>query len=377
MSEDTPSIIWNDDNADKTVSIIVGTVTAQSGSAFDEKKLSIRFYHTPSKISDLLYLEGFYRLLSRSFVFIHNKKNSSDHLVESVVNLLSNLSEFRYFQTHTESAESILRNIRYGLRSKKKQLTWIIESTGVADNVNDFCTKVRGLKNDRHGIWVRGYIQELNPKVVQLFDVLFAFDMSLSEYDVLRAAISVPGDIIDQMRTQYGASSGEEPLFVFMNYKRAPEAPLLTSNPIILVQDKEVTVPMDITPFIPVIVEATKFIFNEAKEYLGKRSSASGDIDDLAISLPITKDQFDSAQTNTESLAVLVSASATRADMYEIEQLLKQIELHRKVIASLETENTLRPSGRISVDIAEEKDKIGEKALRLRETLSRVYHKSE
>jgi hypothetical protein len=375
MTENRSSIIWDADKSDQATNSHSTNVAENSIIAFDENALSIRFHHTPAKISDLLALEKLHSVLFKSFIFIHNKKNSSDDLVRRISSSYTKFLEFRHVQTHTKTFESMLQDIKSGLRFKKKQIVWIIESTGLSDGINEFCTKVHAIKNNRHGIWIRGYIQELNPKIVQLFDILFAFDMSTSEYDALRTAISIPGNILDEMRTQYGRSAREEPLFVFFNYNRLPNAPLLTSNPLILVQDPEVMF-MDITPFVPVIVEATKFLFNEAKEYFSNKSSSPEDADDLLANLSITKDQFENAMTNQESLAALVNTSVTKADIFDMEQILKQIELHRKVIASLETENTLRPSGRLSVDIAEEKDKINEKAIRLKGILSRVYNKS-
>lgn len=373
MKESRPSIYW-DDESQEEIAVRPNIVVDKPIIPFDDNIPSIRFHYTPAKISDLLVLERLHSRLFKCFIFIHNKKNSSDDLIRRISSNYSSFLEFRYFQTHNQSSTSLLQEIRKGLRYKKKHIVWIIESTELSNNINELCSELHSIKNNRHGIWVRGYIQELSPKIIQLFDILFAFDMSSSEYDVLRTAISIPGNILDQMRIEYGKMVCDEPLFVFFNYKRLPSAPLLTSNPLILVQDQE-TIFMDITPFVPIIIEATKFLFNEAKEFFITKSSSSADVDSLLSNLPITKDQFENAKTSQAKLTELVNASVTKADIYEMEQVLKQIELHRKIVASLETENTLRPSGRLSVEISEEKNKIADKTLILKEILLRIYKK--
>ena len=155
---------------------------------------------------------------------------------------------------------------------------------------------------------------------------------------------------------------------VFINYERLIDAPLLTSNPIILYQNSVLENPMDITPFVPILVEATKFILTRTSNYIDNHSADTKD-----VSLPITQAQLEEAEAHKDRFSKLVNASVSRADIFEIEQLLKQIEKHRKIVASLETEYTTRPNARIDVEINNEKGQIAEKAIELQQRLMRIY----
>ncbi len=346
----------------------------QSAISFDEDTPSIRYYNTPSTFDALLSLENFYGLLSKSFVFIHNKKTCSDDLVDKLIRDYYDKFDIKQIQTHQFPISDLMQKIKNGLRARRKQSIWIVESTSHSDNLTEFCTKLFMFKNDRHGIWVRGNLNELSPKTIQIFDVLFLFEMSSTEYDVFRTAILAPSNLAEQMVTHYGAGDNTHWMLTFVNYKRLPRAPLLTSNPIILLtRNKETAYPMDITPFIPLIVKATEYLFTEAKEYLTRGRSSSGTSDEEIIDLPITKQEFDNAQLNINNFSSMIAASVTRADMYELQQLLEMIEMQRKLVARMERDNVLKNESRLSVEIDEVKGKIAETTIKVQELLKRLY----
>ena len=349
-------------------------VDEQSAITLGEDTPSIRYYNTPPTFEALLSLENFYDLLSKSFVFIHNKKTCSDDFVDKLICDYYGNFEIKQIQTHQCPTSDLMQKIEKGLRAKKKRSIWIVESTSHSDNLTEFCTKLFIIKNDRHGIWIRGNLNELSPKTIQIFDVLFLFEMSSTEYDVFRTAILTPSDLAKQMVSQYGAMDNAHWMLTFINYKRLPRAPLLTSNPIILLtRNKEATYPMDITPFIPLIVKATEYIFTEAREYLTRERSGSGASDEEIIGLAITKQEFDKAHLNTDNFSSMIDASVTRADMYELKKLLEMITLQRKLVAQMKLDNILKNDSRLVLEIDIKEGEIAKNTLEMQELLKRLY----
>jgi hypothetical protein len=84
------------------------------------------------------------------------------------------------------------------------------------------------------GIWVLGYIRDLHPKDISFFDAIFAFDMAGDEYEILRSAIPLTNELIDQMRESSGDPYVKEKVLVFLNYRHVSKVPLLETNPTIL-----------------------------------------------------------------------------------------------------------------------------------------------
>ena len=351
-----------------------GDFDGQPVSTSDEDTPSIRYYYTPSTFDDLLSLENFYGLLSKSFVFIHNKKTCSDDLVDRLIHDYAKVYIIKQIQTHQFSTNDLMQKIKNGLRNRRKQSIWILESTSPSDKLAEFCTKLFMVKNDRHGVWVRGNLNELSPKTVQIFDILFLFDMSSMEFDVFRTAILTPGNLAEQMGTQYGATNNVHRMLAFVNYKRLPCAPLLTSNPIILLtHNKETAYHMDINPFIPLIVKATEFIFCEAKEYLTRGRSGSGASDEETDGLPVTKQEFDKAKMNANNFSSMIADSVTRADMYELQLLLETIERLRKLVARMTLDNVLKKDSGVYVQIDIHNEEIANATVKVQEILKRFY----
>ena len=208
-----PSIIFDESSNDVSAD--------SSGNAehlFNESQSSIRFHKTPEQIEDLLNSEEFGNVLSKSLLFIHRKHFSSERLINKLSNtgiFHSNL-EFRRFQSHEEDLDTIISNIKSGLRLKIKQVIWIIELTGPLHEIGHFYTRIRKLKNDRHGIWICGHIHELDPKFIHIFDAFFVFEMSRQLFDSLRSAIPLPFDVVDRMSLQYENGEDYEPLLDFV-----------------------------------------------------------------------------------------------------------------------------------------------------------------
>lgn len=198
------------------------------------KKLAFRRFHDPKTIVELLDAEDFYRLLGRSLVFIQNTANSSDYLVETLARLCSEVFSFRFIQTHSVSLETLLAELREGTQVAEKPQVWIVDTTKVGEDVGGFGREIAMLSNQHPGIWIRGYIRDLHPKDISLFQALFAFDMSSEEYEILRSSIPIRDELIEQMREYSGDLYEKEKVLAFLNYHHSSNAPLLKVNPTVL-----------------------------------------------------------------------------------------------------------------------------------------------
>ena len=66
----------------------------------DYRELSVQFPQNPQTIGELLRVENYYKALARSFVFIQNRKDSADELMEMMTSIVSDICKISNFQTH-------------------------------------------------------------------------------------------------------------------------------------------------------------------------------------------------------------------------------------------------------------------------------------
>jgi hypothetical protein len=366
----------------------IDTAKDDIGDSSETRASSVHLFSDPKTVGELLRLEGYYRTLPKSFVFIQNRKESSDDLVNTMMNIIGDLFEFRFFETHSVGLDTVLEKIENDTDSAQKPQVWVVDVTDVNENVNEFCTSVALVKQRQHGIWLRAYIRDLSPRIMSLFDALFAFDMSSSEYETLRTAITLPSEVVGELRDSSNELRGGGRVLFFLNYKRSPEAPLLEKNPTILLKIKEE--PMDITPLVPIIVEATKFMFNEASQWLAvvrKRVYTERDSSDVTTEMQtdsqsllpaLDKRQFFSLQDDADALKAVIDRVAVESNAYRIRGLVEQIRIHRRNLTDYEqTEaeyGSLVPT-HIRRAIERESEAILKKIQELQELLSSVYQK--
>ncbi len=140
---------------------------------------------------------------------------------------------------------------------------------------------------------------------------------------------------------------------------------------------------MDITPFIPVITEATKFMFDEVGKWIddvrqrSKKTSIES-TDNVASNQAssLTRQDFIALEANPKGLESSINVHLAETDAYEISGLVKQIQTHRRNLVDLETAEAkygaLTPLG-VKRDIEDEADAIVEKSARLKRLLEQVY----
>jgi len=148
---------------------------------------------------------------------------------------------------------------------------------------------------------------------------------------------------------------------------------------------------MEINIFIPIIVEATKFLFNEAGKLLDqvrKRSSPSPESSNnnstvVLSESPLSKNasflthqEFEALEANPDNLIAAINISQAKTNAYEIKSLVEQIQIHRKNLVDFEkTEaefGSLTPQ-HIKRGIDRESTAIYEKTTGLKTILEQVY----
>lgn len=129
--------------------------------------------------------------------------------------------------------------------------------------------------------------------------------------------------------------------------------------------------PQDMTPFIPVIVEATKFLLSEASKWISdlrKKANTPSSLQLFEVKLPISENQLLNVQSDPTTLIQLVNESTTATDVYAIKSLLNKIENNRQVLAQLEEQETLA-SGE---ELAKTKVNIQKKAQAILESIEQL-----
>jgi len=212
---------------------LLDALSAQEESAARPQGQAFRRCHNPTTVEELLRLEDFYRLLGRSFAFFQNRKESSDFLIETIVRVAEGTQDFKFYQTHASSWDTILEKIESCSDESERPQILVIDITGTID-VNSLCISIALAEHQRSGIWLRGYIRDLTPRTISLFDALFVFDMSSQEYEILRSAIILPDSAVEQLRKSANYPDFHESVLVFVNYKHLDNAPLLERNPLVL-----------------------------------------------------------------------------------------------------------------------------------------------
>ena len=142
---------------------------------------------------------------------------------------------------------------------------------------------------------------------------------------------------------------------------------------------------MDAAPYIPVIIEATRFMFNEVGKWIDhvrKRSgkTAPKTCEDLCAEkvTRLTQQDFAALEDNPLKLAIAVNPQVAETNVYEIEGLTKQIQTHRRNLVDFETAEAefgpLTPR-HVKRGIEHEASAIVEKSEALRSLLEQVYRK--
>lgn len=138
----------------------------------------------------------------------------------------------------------------------------------------------------------------------------------------------------------------------------------------------------ELTPYMPIIVEATKFLFGEAGKWLDgirHRTGASAETPQIPAqgeTPALTAEQFSQLEANPDALASMINRQQAEANAYVIEGLVEQIKIHYKNLTdneSVEAEYGALTPQHVRRAIERETAAIVEKSARLKELLEQVY----
>lgn len=140
---------------------------------------------------------------------------------------------------------------------------------------------------------------------------------------------------------------------------------------------------MNVTPYIPVIVEATRFVFNEIGKWIDhvrKRSEKTSSGPSEGVSdekVPkLTQQEFTALETNLPNLMTKIDSLVAETHAYEIKALVVQIQIHRRNFIDHETTEAeygaLTPQ-HVKRAIEREATAIVEKSERLKSLLEQMY----
>jgi hypothetical protein len=137
--------------------------------------------------------------------------------------------------------------------------------------------------------------------------------------------------------------------------------------------------PSSVAPFVPIIVEATKFVFTEAGKWIEsirKKVPDKASLPKTTLALPITQTQFSATQADLQAMAAMMDSSAAETMAYEIQGLVEQIQMHRRNLTDLETQETefggLVPT-HVKRGIERESQYFVKKTTRLVKLLNEIY----
>lgn len=140
---------------------------------------------------------------------------------------------------------------------------------------------------------------------------------------------------------------------------------------------------MDVVPYLPIILEATKFLFGELRQRLeDSRQSAkeapapsAHDISDKNV-FKISQQDLVAFERNPQDLGSLINTHAAETNAYVIKGLVEQLQIHLKNINDLErvqAQYGLLTPQHVKHGIEYEAKEIAEKSERLKHFLTIVY----
>lgn len=142
---------------------------------------------------------------------------------------------------------------------------------------------------------------------------------------------------------------------------------------------------MTVTAFMPVIVEATKFIFGEVSKYIDQvRAYNKGDseystqVTTYQDSSVLTRERFSQLESNPDNLLRTLNRQLAETSLYEVEKLVELIRIHRRNLIDLEA--TCAEFGPLTPlyvkrGIEHETSEITKNSMHLKKLLEAIYGK--
>lgn len=142
---------------------------------------------------------------------------------------------------------------------------------------------------------------------------------------------------------------------------------------------------MDLTPFMPIIVEATKFFFNEvgkvidqARKYAKPSATVDEKMKNSKQAESLSKQEFMKLEQDPKSIQALLDMHFAKDNALMIKATMEQLEIHIKNLNHLETVQSqfgLLVPLHIKNEVENESTQIVEKSQKLQNLLSASYGK--
>ena len=140
---------------------------------------------------------------------------------------------------------------------------------------------------------------------------------------------------------------------------------------------------MNVSTFVPVLVEATKFMFSEVSKWIDEvRRKSKDPLSEssqpvVCKELPVlSQHEFISLVENPNVLMSMINVQMAMTNAYEIESLVQQIQIHRKNLLDFEATEaefgSLTPQ-HVRRGIEREASATFEKSVRLKGFLQQIY----
>lgn len=194
----------------------------------------IRWVNSPDTIEELIQIENFLDLLCSGIVFFHNRKPSINELIFNKLGAAFDHYEVLRFASDQLTFGDYKSESWASSKRTDKPSILIIESSN-GESINDFVSQMKVEPNSRPcGIWICGYVGELEAFMPSFFQALFLFDTSTQELDSLKRRIALSDSMIVTLRSRQADFAFGESVVLFWNYEMEPHAPLLDMNPKVL-----------------------------------------------------------------------------------------------------------------------------------------------
>lgn len=141
---------------------------------------------------------------------------------------------------------------------------------------------------------------------------------------------------------------------------------------------------MDVAPFIPIIVEATKFVFGEFSKLIDHARQKSGKSSVLVETrhqennTVLTRQEFAASLSDLSNFSATINSQVAEANAYTISGLVDQLKTHQKNLVDLEVTEaeygSLTPQ-HIKRSIEREASAIIEKYALLKQLLEQVHRR--
>lgn len=327
---------------------------------------------TPNSIKELILSAGYSKEISNKFILIHNKKGITDKLLNEIKITMGASYNFIHLDLH----KITLTNLKKKISSLKelKNTILIIRNTSHNKSIHNLCTYIYSLRR-LCGIWLCDHLSNYSPTIVPFFDDLFLFDLTYKEYEMLCSSISLKNKIVEKLCIGSQSRLNQNQVVFISN---SANKYFFQQNTLVLNIEGE-DYKMDIIPFVPVLVEASKFLFTEASKFIDDFKKNSETNNELAISLPIPKEIILNTNNDYNEITKNLSDKITQNQVDSVNMLVEKIQMGASIVRELEKQEMVASGeelAKVSYLIKQKSRAVMENIEKLNSTLNAVYIKN-